>query len=142
MPAIPRWLLVGTAICILIPDLILLYQLTPAFRHSHQIHPDIRSMVDSPAIGQRASIAAELLRPMASLFFAFGVLLRRYLTAAAIYLALRIIVPVVLALRVPQVFGWSFAPILLHILALVGVIYVRCINKSNVRYAHPVKPAK
>jgi hypothetical protein len=126
-----RWLLIGIALCILIPDLVLLYQLTPAFRHSHQIHPDIRSMVDSPAIGEGASIAAELMRPIASLFFAFGILRRRFLTAAAIYLTLRIIAPILLAWRVPQVFGWSFAPILVHVLALVGVIYLRGLNRTN-----------
>ena len=68
---------------------------------------------------------------MASLFFAFGVLRKRFFTAAAIYLTLRIIAPLLLAFRAPQVFGWSFAPILLHLLALVGVIYVARLNKST-----------
>jgi hypothetical protein len=142
MPVIPRWLLIGTAICILIPDLILLYQLTPAFRHSHQVHPDIRAMVDSPAVAQGASMAGELLRPMASLFFAVGVLRRRFLTGAAIYITLRIVAPLLLAFRVPQVFGWSFAPIFLHILALVGIIYVARLHKSTVAASEAGTPER
>ncbi len=130
-PEIPRWLLVGTAICILAPDLILLYQLTPAFRHSHQLHPTLRSMVDSEATAQFSSILAELMRPVASLFLAWGFLRRRFLTVAALYLALRIIFPLWLAMKAPQVFGWSFAPILLHVLALAGVVYIRRLNRAN-----------
>jgi hypothetical protein len=89
-------------------------------------------MTDSPVAARFSMLAGEIIRPVISLFIACAVLRRRFLTLAAIYLSLRIIVPLLLAFRVPQVFGWSFAPIVMHVLALVGVIYIRRFNEPNV----------
>lgn len=132
-PEIPSWLLIGTAICILVPDIILLYQLTPAFRLSHTMSPALRVFGATQAEWHIGSFVAELIRPALSLFVTWCVLRRRFLTVAVTYLGLRIVVPLLLALCAPQVFGWSFAPIALHAIAIVGVFYIRGLNGVNAR---------
>jgi hypothetical protein len=117
--------------CILIPTLFFSISFTPAFRHSHQVHPDIRAMWIAQPLHR--------VHPLQQNFCARWLFLlrlrslrRRFLTAAAIYLSLAIIAPLC-AFRAPPfsvVFRTHFY---CHILALVGVIYVADFNKSTRR---------
>ena len=128
---LPRWLLIGTAVCILIPDMILLYHLTPIFRDTHIPSRPIRDFGFSQGDTNISMLLAEYLRPAMSMFIALSVLRRRFLPLAFTYLLLRIVVPLLLAWRAPEVITWALAPIAIHVLALVGVVASWRISKKQ-----------